>query len=301
MTASQLSTIYTHYPVAQTITGNIRFVGSAVSGATDDAAHGKSPARPYATIDYAVGKVGTNGTIYVLPGHAENLASATACVLDVAGIKIIGLGSGLLRPTLSITAAAGTISITAANVWLENLLIVGNFLNIVTAFTVAGTADGLTIKDVETRDTSAILGALIQFSFATGITNVTFDGYIHRNGTTLTAPATNVIVFAGTYDRLTIKNTDIQCFTSAAAVAGSAGIGKDCLFLDNRLIQYETGAGLGYALHNSSTGFVDRFVGVNLKNTVKPFTGTGVAVGPNVVYSNAVNAYAGLFWYTVDS
>ncbi len=30
MTASQLSTIYTHYPVAQTITGNIRFVGSAV-------------------------------------------------------------------------------------------------------------------------------------------------------------------------------------------------------------------------------------------------------------------------------
>lgn len=302
MTASQLQTIYTHSPLAQTIAGNIRFVGNAVTGATDDDAHGKSPARPFSTINYARSKAGANGTIYVLPGHDENVASATGCVLSVAGQKIIGIGKGNLRPTLRLTTATtATISITAANVHLENLLVYGNFLNVASAFTVAGTADGLTIKDVETRDTSAILGALIQFSFATGITDVTFDGYVHRNGTTLTAPATNVIVFAGTYDRLTMVNCDIQCFTSAAAVAGTAGIGKDCLFLDNRLVQYETGAGLGYALHNSSTGFVDKFVGVNLKNAVKPFTGTGIAVGPSVVYSNAVNAYAGLFCYTVDS
>jgi hypothetical protein len=34
---------------------------------------------------------------------------------------------------------------------------------------------------------------------------------------------------------------------------------------------------------------------------VKPVTGTGLAVGANVRYSNAVNAYAGLYCYTVDS
>jgi len=68
----------------------------------------------------------------------------------------------------------------------------------------------------------------------------------------------------------------------------SAGIGLNCLFLNNRLVQYETGAGLGFALHNSSKGFVDKFVGINLKDTVKPFTGTGIAVGPHVYYSNAV-------------
>jgi len=282
--------------------GDIWFVDSG-SG-TDAAGYGQNPDSPVATLDYAIGlcTASQGDVIYLLPGHAENIASATGCVFDVAGIKVIGLGFGNLRPTLTLTTAtAATISITAANVWIENVLVVGNFLDIASTFTVAGTADGLTIKDVETRDTSAILGALIQFSLATALTDVTFDGYVHRNGTTLTTPATNVIIAAGTYDRLTMVNCDIQCFTTAAAVSLSAGAGKDCLFLNNRLIQYETGAGLGYALNNSSTGFVDEFVGINLKNTVKAFTGTGVAVGPHCYYSNAVNAYAGLFNYTIDS
>ncbi len=282
--------------------GDIWFV-DAGSG-TNSAGFGQNPDSPVASLDYAVGlcTASQGDTIYLMPGHAENIGSATACVLDVAGIKVIGLGTGNLRPTLTLTTATtATISITAANVWLENVLVVGNFLDIASAFTVAGTADGLTIKNVETRDTSAVLGALIQFSLATALPDVTFDGYVHRNGTTLTAPATNVILAAGTYDRLTMVNTDIQCFTTAAAVGLTGGIGKDCLFLHNRLIQYETGAGLGYALHNSSTGFVDDFVGINLKNTVKAFTGTGVAVGPRCYYSNAVNAYAGLFNYTVDA
>lgn len=283
--------------------GNIWFVDSGATNKSDTAGYGQNPDAPFATLDYAIGNcTASNGdVIYLMPGHAENIASATGCVFDIAGVKVIGLGHGNLRPTLSVTAAAGTISITAANVWIENVLVVGNFLNIVSTFTVAGTADGLTIKDVETRDTSAVLGALIQFSLATGLTEVTFDGYVHRNGTTLTAPATNVIKAAGTYDRLTMVNCDIQCFTTAAAVELSTAAGKDCLFINNRLIQYETGAGLGYALHNSSTGFVDEFVGINLKNAVKAFTGTGVAVGPHCWYSNAVNAYAGLFNYTIDS
>ena len=102
-------------------------------------------------------------------------------------------------------------------------------------------------------------------------------------------------------DCLNLCNINIQCFTSAAAVDLSTGIGKDCTFENIRLIQYETGSGLGFALHNSSTGFVDNFVGINLKNGVKAFTGTGVAVGPRCYYSNAVNAYAGLFNYTIDS
>ena len=68
-----------------------------------------------------------------------------------------------------------------------------------------------------------------------------------------------------------------------------------------RLAQAETGAGLGLAFHNSTTGIVENVVSINLKNAVKGVTGTGLSVGQNVVYSNAVNAYAGLFSYTIDS
>lgn len=303
MTASQLQTIYTHYPVAQTIAGNVRFVGSAVSGASDDDAHGKSPARPYATVDYAVGKVGANGTIYVLPGHAENIASATGLVLDVAGVKVIGLGSGLQRPTLSLTAATtATISITAASVWLENLLIVGNFLNIAVAMTVAATANGLTLKNIETRDTSAILGALKQISIAALTTDVTIDGYKHYSfAGGLTAAATNVILCVGAADRFKLMNAEIHAHTSAAPVALSAAASKDVFISGVTLRNTETGAGLGIAAHNSTTGYVDNVVSVNLKDAVKGVTGTGLSIGPNVRYSNAVNAYAGLFCYTVDS
>jgi hypothetical protein len=41
--------------VDQTLTtGNVWFVGSAVSGATDSAGYGRSPEAPFATINYAV-------------------------------------------------------------------------------------------------------------------------------------------------------------------------------------------------------------------------------------------------------
>jgi len=66
-------------------------------------------------------------------------------------------------------------------------------------------------------------------------------------------------------------------------------------------VNTDTSAGLGIAAHNSTTGFVDNVVTVNLKDTVKGVTGTGLSIGPNVRYSNAVNAYAGLYSYAVDS
>jgi hypothetical protein len=88
------------------------------SGRGNDGNTGLDALKPLATADAAVGKclAGQGDTIVCLPGHAENLAGATSFVCDVAGIQIIGLGEGNLLPTFTTTAAAGTISITAANV-----------------------------------------------------------------------------------------------------------------------------------------------------------------------------------------
>jgi hypothetical protein len=299
----QLQTVYTFSPLTSTVAGNIRFVGNAVSGAADDAAHGKSPSRPWSTLDYAVTNAGAGATIYLLPSHAENIASATALNLDVAGQKVIGAGYGLQKPTITLTTHVGaTVNISAASVWLENVKVVGNFLNIAAAITVAATANGLTLKDVETRDTSAVLGALIQISIAAGTTDVTIDGYRHyafAGG--LTAAATNVILAAGASDRFSLTNARINAHTSAAPVALSAAASKNIYINEVDLLNTETGAGLGIAAHNSTTGFVDNVVTVNLKDTVKGVTGTGLSIGPNVRYSNAVGAYAGLYSYAADS
>src|SRR3990167_7067382 len=52
--------------------------------------------QPFSTLDYAVSRcVADRGDIiFVKPGHAETIATATALAIDVAGVAVIGLGRG---------------------------------------------------------------------------------------------------------------------------------------------------------------------------------------------------------------
>ena len=54
-------------------------------------------------------------------------------------------------------------------------------------------------------------------------------------------------------------------------------------------------------MHNSTTGYIQNVSVTNLKNNVVGVTGTGIAVGDNVKYSNALGAHSGIVCYTVDS
>jgi hypothetical protein len=224
-------------------------------------------------------------------------------VCDVAGQRIVGLGTGLRRPKVTLTTHVGaTWNVTAADVYIENFLVVGNFLNIASAFTIAATADGLTLENIETRDTSAVLGALVQISIAALCTDVTINNYKHLTfAGGLTAAATNVILCAGAADRFRLTNSQIYAHTSAAPVALSAGASADIYINEVDLTNTDTSAGLGIACHNNTKGFVDNVVTVNLKDTVKGVTGTGLWIGPNVRYSNAAGAYAALYSYSADS
>jgi hypothetical protein len=64
---------------------------------------------------------GFGDTVYVLPGHAENISVADQMSNLVAGSRIIGLGHGNLRPTFTWTAAGATFLLDQANVMLSNL------------------------------------------------------------------------------------------------------------------------------------------------------------------------------------
>jgi hypothetical protein len=281
--------------------GSIFFVHYGTG--TDGAGYGNNPDSPLATLDYAVGlcTAAKGDVIYLLPGHAESVISASTLTLDVAGIKVIGLGWGAARPTFTITTAdTATFNITAANVWVENILVVGNFLNIAAAITIKTSATACTLKDVEVRDTSVVLGALIMISVAANMHDLTLDG-VRCIATALTAAATQVVNCAGAVNRLRIVNCQFYGACTGAVVGASTAASSDVFLRGITMLNTDTTNGLGIALHNSSTGFADEIVSVNLKNTVKGLTGTGLSVGPNVVYSNAVNAYAGLFSYTIDS
>ena len=283
--------------------GSVFWVHSGTG--TNGAGYGQNPDAPVATLDYAIGlcTASKGDVIYLMPGHAENITGATGCVLDIAGVQVVGLGNGALRPTLTLTTHVGaTVSITAANCYMENVLIVGNFLNITAAMTLAATATGTTLKNLEFRDTSAVLGALIQISVAALCSDVTIDGMKYQTiAGGLTAAATNVILAAGAADRFKLTNSRIYAHTSAAPVALSAAASVDVLIENVILKNTDTSAGLGIAMHNSTTGYIQNVSVTNLKNNVVGVTGTGIAVGDNVKYSNALGAYAGIVCYTVDS
>lgn len=94
--------------------------------------------QPFSTLDFAIGKcTASRGDIILLmPGFTETVSSATSIVIDVAGIAIVGLGAGTLRPKLSFTTAtAAAIPVSAANVSMKNIVFSAEFADVVEPFT----------------------------------------------------------------------------------------------------------------------------------------------------------------------
>jgi hypothetical protein len=123
------------------------------------------------TLDYAIGQCTANrgDVIFIKPGHAETISTATAVALDVAGIAIIGLGVGSNRPTFTLdTATTATIGVSAANVTLKNVIFTANFADIVSVFTTT-TAKNFTVEDCYIKATA---------------TNMNFLNVVDTNATT---------------------------------------------------------------------------------------------------------------------
>lgn len=223
------------------------------SGTGSDGNTGETPDAPLATADYAVGKLRASrgDTIICLPGHAENLATATALVLDVAGIRLIGLGEGNLIPTFSTTAAAGTISVTAANVTIANIRLTANFATGTTAgITVAATATGLTLRDVQFRDTAATSEFLVHVSVAAAVTDLLIS---RCSFVTLAGSLTNSVLFAGASTDCTIEDSYFFVDSADDVIDHLAGASVNLVVRRNIIINADTGAA-GYCVRYKSDG-----------------------------------------------
>ena len=94
--------------------------------------------RPCATLAGALLKcvAGRGDMIMVKPGHQETISTATALIMSVSGVAVIGLGAGALRPTFILaTATTATINVVADDVTFQNCVFYANLANIASAFT----------------------------------------------------------------------------------------------------------------------------------------------------------------------
>lgn len=167
--------------------------------------------RLFATIATALAQCVANrgDVIVVLPGHTETVSSATALAFNIAGVTILGVGTGSLRPTITLdTAATSKIVVSVANFTIRNFIFIANFADIATCFLLSS-APEFTAEDCEFRDTSSILNFL---ATVTTTVSVNSDGLkFNRNRLKIlgTTAATTPIKVLNTMDRIQINENFI--------------------------------------------------------------------------------------------
>lgn len=197
-------------PILNSYGGNIFWVDSGSGSNTNDGTH----VRPYATLDYAVGKCTANNgdLILVKAGHTETVTAAGGLDLDVAGITIIGLGNGSDRPTVNFTTAVtADMDVDADNITISNFLFTGG-IDALTGPIDVNAAD-FTMLDCETKD---VTGQATDFIVTdANASRLMIDGWTHR-GAAAAGGASALQIVGG--DGATVRNFFIDGNFDTAAI-----------------------------------------------------------------------------------
>lgn len=220
---------------------------------------------PFATLDYAVSRCRANkgDIIFIKPGHAETISTATALALDVAGVAVVGLGQGSNRPTFNLTATDATITISANNCTFWNCLVTGGIDAIVAVYTVSGA-----------------------------------DCRIQLNYRDVTGQCTDCLLTTATANRLYIDVNEYDGATAAGTNAGIAIVGGDAIEIVGRYMDGNFAVG-GIDIRTTATTdlFVHDFQHFRTRNSADIFlvdtiTASTGQIGPNInlrLNDNAAN------------
>ncbi len=265
---------------------------------------------PFSTLQGAVTAIAADSganrgdILIVKPGHAENIASSTACTVSVAGLAIIGLGTGSNRPTFTFTTAAtATINISAANVSFTNCIFTANFLSVAAALTVAS-AKNFTVQACLFQDTAAATDFL-QCIQSTGTAN-TADGLTVLdsvwNGTGVTSVTSMVLIADANINVTMLRNrcTTLRTGDFPILVTVTTGASKNIELGDNIVISKQTASTLGVlaGLGATSTGSVYRNYAGTLVTTADILFTTTVGVYP---FENRVSGVVGATGFVIPA
>lgn len=203
--------------------------------------------RPFSTIAKAISAATASrgDVILVMPGHAESVAAAAGLAFSKAGVALVGLGVGTLRPTITLgTAVSASISVSAANVTITNIRVVSNLADVTNGITV--TATNCHLDSIEFLETSSILN-FIDYISATGADN-TADVLRVTNckGTAVSAGQDSFLAITGNIDRLTFTDnfySSTHANTLAMIRHATGKVMTDALVLDNYMNAYGKTAG----------------------------------------------------------
>jgi len=242
-------------PLQQTQPGQVFFVNGssvlafgAVAGVNQS---GKGTyTRPFATIDFAVGEctASRGDIICVMPGHTETLSTATALAMDVAGVAVVGLGSGTLRPNLTLdTVTTATIAVSAANVTFKNVIFTANFADIAELFT--PTAVNLHLEDCKFTQAAAAMNFVEIADTSTTDNEVDGLSFLRCEWIEADLATTSLVNVDADIDRLSVVDCDINLgINGVISCIAEVAAGKDltnCLIDNNRCTRLVTASAVG--------------------------------------------------------
>lgn len=260
-------------PLAQTHPGRVFWVSNNAVGLLEGQRNGSDGNRgtfndPFATLNYAFTQCIANrgDIIFLKPGHAETISTATAMAWGIAGVAVVGLGVGSNRPKFTLdTANTATITVSADNISVLNCQFVANFLSIATCFTLT-TAKWFTVQNCFfTEGTSGVLNFLVAIT-STGLAN-TVDGLTVTDSSWNGLGTTSVNAFiltANDIDSATWQRNFVKLARTATApvfAKVSAGVLTNLNCTDNVAISQQTadtGGGFINVGGTTSTGVVAR-------------------------------------------
>jgi hypothetical protein len=235
--------------------GNVFYV-SSVTG-TNAAGYGRSPEAPLASLAYFMLQdfpTASNGdVVYLMPGHAETVSAAAGIIMDIAGVTVIGIGTGTLQPKITFdTIISADLDIDAANTVFENVHFSANFADITAAIDV--NAQFCTIRKCRFSETAVNMNALI---WILGGSTTTSSGLVVEDCIVNDADAANThfVSLPGTDVGDIIRNNLLYGDWGTAAI-GAAGNVVNVQIHGNRIYNAATDVDSCINIATAGTGYI---------------------------------------------
>jgi hypothetical protein len=226
------------------------------------------------TLDAAVAKCTANhgDIIWVAPGHNEGITTAAQIDLDVAGITIIGLGTGSLKPTIDYDAGAASVAIGADNVTICNIRFRTSANAVVVGLDIEAGFDNARVFDCEFGYAET---ATDEFAIALR-NNAGCDGTVIE-GNLFAAGAQAAVVgisLTGASDNIIIRNNRFTGAHSTAMINSITTLSTNLLIEKNVFYQGATEPAI--ELIAASTGIIrDNDIVTNLATMAAAIVSTG--------------------------
>lgn len=240
--------------------GSQFFVDSVNGSASND---GLTWTTALAGIDAAVGKCTANkgDIIWVAPGHNEGITTAAAIDLDVAGITVIGLGVGSLKPTIDFDNTAASVAIGANNVTVKNIRFRTSANAVTVGLDIEAGKTGAQVIDCEFGYAET---ATDEFAIAlrnnAGCNDTVIDRCFFAAGAQAAVAGISV---TGASDNVTIKDCRFTGAHSTACINGITTLSTNLLIKDNLMQQGATEPGI--ELLTGTTGVIaNNYIATNL-------------------------------------